>query len=323
MMLRSTWLLVAASLCLSTGVALRMARRQNTTSPAHRVVGYIPTYREYALDSFDYSALTHVIAAFLEPGRDGGFDASASLQRIVSHSKAKGVPTLVAIGGGIADVEDWLTHMSSDNAQATADKIVQATLNLGADGIDVDLEGELVLASSYNGFCATLAAAAKAHDLIFTAALAKWTTSQAITDHTLGLFDFVNLMVYDYKGPWDTAPPLQHSSYAMAQNEMDYHMISRGLPGNRIALGVPFYGWDFSNASQVTAFTWSQVVANHPEHLDDDDFDGMYYNGKKTIRDKVALAKSLGAGIMIWELGQDAPPGEHSLLRQIKEAMAA
>jgi len=299
-----------------------------TTPPSpppttNRVVGYIPTYREYALESFDYAALTHVIAAFLDPGSDGQFVGSPSLRNIVAHSRAQGVPTLVAIGGGAAEVEVWLEHMNAENSQATVDKIVQTTLDMGADGIDVDLEGELVLAPSYNSFCAVLAAAAKANNLMLTAALAKWTASQAITDQTLALFDFVNLMVYDYKGPWDTRPPLQHSSYAMAENELDYYMNSRNIPGNKIALGVPFYGWDFSDPSQVTAFTWSQVVSSNPEHMDDDEFDGKYYNGKKTIRDKVVLAKSLDAGIMIWELGQDTPPGENSLLRQIKNAMAA
>lgn len=178
-----------------------------------------------------------------------------------------------------------------------------------------------MLADSYNSFVATLSNAVKAKNMGLSAALAKWTASQAITDDTLNLFDFVNLMCYDYKGPWDTTPPLQHSPYSAAEAELDYYINERHIPGEKVVLGVPFYGYDFSDMSSVKDFTWAQIVEQYPSQLDSDNIDSKYFNGKSTIHQKAELAKSMGAGIMIWELGQDAT-GVDSLLQQIKSVMS-
>jgi len=286
-----------------------------------RVVGYIPDYRTEILSSLDYSALTHVIAAFINPDAQGHFTPSWSLKSIVSHAKAKKVTVFVAIGGGGANIPVWKKQMSAQNAKATAQKLVASVLSIGAHGIDVDLEGDLVTGGSYNQFVATLASVAKAHNLGLSAALAKWTCSQAITDETLSHFDFINMMAYDYKGPWDTSPPLSDfSSYAVAKTELDYYTHTRNISGSKLTLGLPFYGYDFTNKKNVLAFTWAQLVQSNPGQIDNDHVGGKYYNGRKTIRAKTALAKSLGAGVMIWELGQDVHSGKNSLLQQIKIA---
>jgi len=269
----------------------------------------------------DYSALTHVIAAFLEPDAQGHFTPTANVKSIVSYTKAKNVTVFVAIGGGGANIPVWKNQMSSANANATAHKIVESVLSLGAHGVDVDLEGDLVTGGSYNQFVATLASAAKANNLGLSGALAKWTCSAAITDETLSHFDFINMMAYDYKGPWDTSPPLSDfSSYDVAQTELDYYTKTRNIPGSKLALGLPFYGYDFTNKKKVLAFTWSQLVQANPDQVDNDNVGGKYYNGRKTIRAKTSLAQSVGAGVMIWELGQDVHSGENSLLQQIKIA---
>lgn len=282
----------------------------------HRVVGYIPEHSSDCITSLDYSALTHVVASFL------AFDPpSQTLRTIVSHAKSQGVSAWVAIGGGGQVSSEWQSRMSEENADASAQAIVDSALELGVDGIDVDLEGELVTGGSYNTFVATLASKVRANNLGLSAALNQWTCSQSITDDTLALFDFVNLMAYDYKGPWDTSEPLgDFSSYAVAENELDYYIDSRGLPASKVNLGVPFYGFDFSDKSHVTDFTWAQIARDHPEQADNDNFDGKYYNGRTTIFAKAQLAKTRGASVMIWQLGQDVPSGEYSLLRQIKMA---
>lgn len=265
------------------------------------------------------------MASFLQPGNDAKFTPDSDITAIINAAKQNGIQAYVAIGGGgNFDPSFWLNLMSAQNAQATAQSIVDAALSLKADGIDVDLEGDLVMGGSYNEFVAVLAATAKANNLGLSAALAKYTCSQAITDDTLELFDFINMMAYDYKGAWDTTEPLSDfSSYEVSQNELDYYINTRGQAGSKMTLGVPFYGYDFSNKKQVTAFTWAQVVSENPGQIDNDNYGGRYYNGRQTIKAKTLLAQSYGAGMMIWELGQDVPsPSENSLLTQIKMAMA-
>jgi len=285
----------------------------------------MPYYRTSALEQVDYSALTHLMASFLQPGNDAKFTPDSDITAIINAAKKNGIQAYVAIGGGgTFDPSFWLNLMSAQNAQATAQSIVDAALSLKADGIDVDLEGDLVMGGSYNEFVAVLAATAKANNLGLSAALAKYTCSQAITDDTLELFDFINMMAYDYKGAWDTNEPLSDfSSYEVSQNELDYYINTRGQAGSKMTLGVPFYGYDFSNKKQVTAFTWAQLVSENPGQIDNDNYGGRYYNGRQTIKAKTLLAQSYGAGMMIWELGQDVPsPSENSLLTQIKMAMA-
>merc|ERR1712216_868108 len=166
-----------------------------------------------------------------------------------------------------------------------------------------------------------LAAKAIANNLGFSAAVVKSTASQGISDDTLALFDFVNIMSYDYKGPWDMSPPLSDwSSYRNAEMELDYFIDSKGLPGSKVSLGVPFYGWNFCNTSHPTSFDWKDFVSEYPEQADVDEFEGKYYNGRKAIFDKSLLAKRRGASVMIWHVAADAPAGEYSLIRQIKNA---
>ena len=69
----------------------------------------------------------------------------------------------------------------------------------------------------------------------------------------------------------------------------------------------------------MTDILYSDVATKYPDQVDNDSFAGKQYNGRKTIHAKALLAKSYGAGIMIWEMGQDVT-GVNSLLQQIKSA---
>jgi hypothetical protein len=87
-----------------------------------------------------------------------------------------------------------------------------------------------------------------------------------------------------------------------------------------MTLGVPFYGYDFTNPTNVTAFTFAEMVNMDPAYAQLDQVGSMYYNGFPTIVQKTILAQDETSGIMIWELGQDYF-GNFSLLKRIDETI--
>lgn len=303
-------------------IAPLLALGLSTTALAeYRVVGYVPDYRTDMLSSIDWAPVTHVMASFLNPNTKGVFKPSAGLREVITAAKAQShIKVYVSIGGA-AVPGNWATMMNSTNRAATAKAIADTAAALGVAGVDVDLEGSLVQSADYNPFCAELYTALNAKGLKMTAAVAKWTAG-SIADSTLNKFEFINLMAYDYTGPWETAGNHAHSTIKMAQTELSYYANSRKVPADKIVLGVPFYGYDFADLSNVTEFLWSDIVSSHPEAMDQDSLviagEAKYYNGRRTIHQKAIMGAPYG-GVMIWELGQDVYDVKaNSLLEQIR-----
>lgn len=197
----------------------------------------------------------------------------------------------------------------------------------GLDGLDVDLEGSLVADTvNYNPFVRLLADKVHAKNKLVTAAVAGWQKS-AYSGSALAKLDFINLMAYDYTGPWSPKGVGPHSSYTKAIADLESFAAKDGVGKDRITLGVPFYAHQFYTEDGVklgNSVTFSDVLDLFPQAMDQDSagtrntLDGIYfYNGRPTIRDKTIKAREFG-GIMIWEMGQDAT-GENSLLKVIAD----
>lgn len=285
-----------------------------------RVVGYIPTYRGLNPNAYDLTALTHLCIAFANPAAGAPGNVSfgvndAHVQTLVTAAHERGVYVLASIAGaGGGEVVEAAIQ------PAVVDTFVAALVTLvdkfELDGIDVDIEGSHVNAFTYDPFVAKLKAALPAGKLV-TAAVATW-NGDDFPDTALQTFDFINLMSYDHCGTWSGA--CEHSNYEESIEELSYWENDRGVPAERMVLGVPFYGYCWGAACADTALTYASIIATYPEGRDSDYFSGDGYtishNTAATISDKAVLAKEHG-GIMIWELGQDAA-GADSLLQVIK-----
>ena len=129
-------------------------------------------------------------------------------------------------------------------------------------------------------------------------------------------------MAYDATGTWAPDRPGQHSSMEMAKGNVAY-WTGRGLPKNKIVLGVPFYGYGFGKAFRNNGYAFSEITTQFPgsESLDQVG-ETIWYNGIPTIRAKAkyVLEEGLG-GVMIWSLDQDAK-NEKSLLRALFDALS-
>ena len=109
--------------------------------------------------------------------------------------------------------------------------------------------------------------------------------------------------------------PGRHSTLEQARTDVAT-FTKRGVPPSRLVLGLPFYGRSVADGKQTR--TYAEIAANKKLPGTTDESEGIYFNGPVTIAEKVRWARKEGlAGVMIWELGQDAT-GDASLLRVIR-----
>ncbi len=280
-----------------------------------RVVGYVPTWKWSLVSSLDYTKLTHINVAFVNPtDNQGTLSAGQNLSTLVSNAHANSVEVLASIGGASGPLSYYQTLLQDANRPAFIDSLVKYMNDNNLDGIDVDLEGNALNIDEYGVFIQELADTLHQEGKLVTAAVAQW-NGDLIPDAALDSFDFINLMAYDATGPWDPGNPGPHSPYSKATTDINYWRYNRGVPQDKIVLGVPFYGYEFFG-TYATAMTYDDIVTTYPGAEWKDKHGDLYYNGIPTIEDKTALAMSTAKGIMIWELGQDAPD-PYSLLTTI------
>lgn len=296
-----------------------------TAPPPRRVVGYLPTYRSLSPSNLDFETLTHLCIAFANPTADGASDfdegVRASIQPLVDAAHQSGVRVLASIAGG-TDLGGGA--VAAEIVPERRDAYIASLLALldryQLDGIDVDIEGEHVT-ETYEPFVQALGTALPEGKLLTTAVATN--NGAAFSAAALAEYDFINLMAYDACG-WSTVP-CEHSSLTRVDEELAYWVGERGVPQDKLVLGVPFYGWCWGCGTEQTALTYESILAEYPEAATTDLItDGertISFNGPTTIAQKAELAQEYG-GIMIWELGQDAA-GEGSLFRVIAAAQRA
>jgi GH18 family chitinase len=288
-----------------------------------KTIGYLHYYRFALNDQIKYDKITHLNIAFANPDMSGNLSVgnNADIAPIVETAHDANVEVYISLAGGAltpAWAAAWESLIQVQNRSAFISKIIQYTLDHNLEGIDVDLEWSHVNAD-YSGFVLELRDSVDNYDLGLTAALPGTYRYPQITNAALAAYDWINMMVYDLTGPWNPSNVGPHSPYSFAENAINY-WVSQGVPKNKLTLGVPFYGYDFTDQNNVTALTYASIVAMNPNNAQVDQVGQIYYNGIPTIEAKTALAMNEVSGIMIWELGQDTFD-EYSLLDKIYEVI--
>jgi len=139
-----------------------------------------------------------------------------------------------------------------------------------------------------------------------------------VSQESLEAYDFINVMVYDKTGIWRPNDAGPHSPYSYAVEAIRFWTRDKRIPPERITLGVPFYGYDFTPPAHSVSYR--EIVAQDPASAYRDSIDSTYYNGIPTIVRKTELAKKTLGGVMIWEISQDTT-GELSLLRAVHQTV--
>lgn len=288
-----------------------------------RLVGYLPDYNQsyaYYARTLNLTRVTHLILAFGHAPMCNGpctaqSDMSISLQQtdadiatLVTAAHAAGVKVTISLGGGDApgdaSISQFYNAGLSSQFAAAIDAYVTAH-NL--DGVDVDMEEPSTMGTPYGTFVSDLAARLHPEGKLLTAAVAPY-LEHAIPDSALPQFDFLNVMTY--------------STESQAIADLGYYALQKGVPANKLVLGVPFFA---ASADQSLAIPYAQVLAAYPNAWQTDVVSGgslaggvtLYYVGEATMAEEAQLGAKYG-GIMIWELTQDAA-APHSLLDVIRK----
>ena len=289
-----------------------------------RVVGYYSTccFSEY--DKIQFCKLTHLNIAFANPLTDGTIvlpgNSGDLLKNVMdtARSQNSNIKIYISLAGGWLSNEmanTWKNFLASpQDRPILIEKIVSYVLDNGFDGVDLDLEWGYVT-TGYSDFVIELRDALKEQSKGITAAYPSETRYSLITEEALNALDFINLMAYDYTGPWNPSPG-QHSSYNHAKQGINFWKNKVGINPSKLTLGVPFYGYDFQNSTTVKSFTYGSMIASDISNSEKDNVGKKYYNGRPTIANKVKLASQNLSGIMIWRLGADSF-SEYSLLETI------
>ncbi len=307
-----TGLLLLGVAFLAGGSVSTAADRAAAPPPEFRLAGYLPDYRlaEFDLDSL--SGLTDLILFSAEPTADGGIDFSrlkaAPWEKLRLWKTRHRTRLILCVGGWDRSAAFPAVSASPALRQTFARQLAAACLERRFDGVDLDWEHprDATEAEHYGLLLQQLRTEFQPHGLVLSITLAAW---QPLTPAAVEAVDYVQVMAYDHPG--------RHSTFEGARDDIA-RVLKAGAARRKVVLGLPLYGRDIKQPDTVR--TWRQIVERDPQ-ITGDEQEGLFLNGPETIQRKTewALSEKLG-GVMVWELGQDAP-GDRSLLRHIHRAI--
>lgn len=245
--------------------------------------------------------------------------SDAQLQSLVAQAHRTGTKVVASLGGAVIPPcgGDWERLLQPQTRPVLVRNLVAMVDRYDLDGLDIDLEGDLMTridaAGDYTPFVRELGTALHARSKILTAATGSYPGGM-VPDSSLPFFDLIGIMSYDQVGPTWGTPGGEHSTYAQAVADLTL-WIRKGVPTSRLALGVPFYGRGFGTFRE--GWSLQDIASQFGNAQLNKDIAGqrcggcsyITYNGFPTIERKAELAGAWGAGVMVWEVGQDLQDG--------------
>ncbi len=278
------------------------------TPPPFRIIAYAT---DAIIESLiPYDQLTHINYSFLTPNADGTFNPITNawkLQQIVATAHTRNVQVLISVGGWGWDNQFEELAANPESRSAFVQNLKAFVHQYQLDGADIDWEYPDPGESSQNFLALITELRAVMPDKLLTSAVVAYGDEYGlgISTEIFELFDFINIMTYAGK---------DHGTMEQFNKGLEY-WSSRGLPMDKIVIGVPFY-------SEPGGVSFTKLVQDDPAAAQVDTFDYIgaeqRYNSIQTIQTKTKIAMQQAGGIMFWALDHDAQ-GEFSLVNAIYE----
>ncbi|HQJ75729.1 MAG TPA: glycosyl hydrolase family 18 protein [Bacteroidota bacterium] len=325
----------------------------NIFAQSRKVIGYYPSWNKasFPANQVKYEYLTHIIHAFIYPTDDGselvvpyGFEFPA----LISAAHQKNVKVILGIGGW--GQSNGFSPVVSDTAKRRKfiNDVVEMCKVYGYDGVDLDweypksndrnnltllmreLKGELLKLNP----SMTLSIAAPSTD---------WNNGYDWNE-VKNILDWIGIMTYDFHGSW-TNHSGHNSPLYTPKNDADgsveqsfKYYIAKGIPSDKLCIGVGFYGWLFTSkslygastaASQITytnivprlssgwKYNWDSV-SFVPYLTDPNNTQVLSYDDTLSVKYKCEYIKKNNiGGLIIWAIGQDKVGSTQPLLETV------
>lgn len=327
--------------------------------PPPVVLGYYPSWVSHPNPKeINFARFTHLAHAFLKADPDGTLHENKGIpnRELARRAREKNVKTLISLGGA-GSAKTFRAIVKSDEARrryvAAVGKLVYDS---GYDGIDVDWEpteneedrkGLVVLVGALRESLpwSTITMAAPGSD---------WYGRWWDVDALKGRIDLLNVMSYDFHGPWSDhaghnaalhgAPDDEDAAVSNVSASLTYWADKRRWPKDKLNLGIPCYGRGFAvkawGAKQTAQAPHESISSRDVRHLLDDGWRRAWdakvgvptllkegsgelisYEDAESAALKGAWAKEKGLrGIFFWQIEQDWVDGDHEI---VKSASAA
>lgn len=179
--------------------------------------------------------------------------------------------TSIAVGGWSWSGRFSDVAATAEGRRAFAESCGEFVARYGFDGVDIDWEfpvsgGKpensrrpedkqnytLLMQALREQLDAQAARDGKGYELTFAGSAGAWFLDKIELDRLHPLVDHIHLMTYDLHGPWDKMTGLTAPLYSDPRNGPYWSVadavrlyLSRGVPKEKLVMGVPFYGYRY------------------------------------------------------------------------------
>ncbi|KAJ5893739.1 hypothetical protein N7495_005430 [Penicillium taxi] len=330
---------------------------------------YYPSWRVYkgkTPSTMNLALTTHVFYAFLRVQANGEIchlDQKADLEYPADGTKGclnalnlqrqqfPHLKLLVSVGGGSGSQAFKDVAASPDSRVRLAQALRHFVDQFLFDGVDLDWEHPSTPdeGRDYVLLLQELRKSLPGPRYLITTALpvGEWCLKHINLGKAAEQVDFINLMCYDYAGPWTElsghqsqlyTPDRPHNSFAKRSGHAAVsYFLARGVPSRKLVLGVPLYGRSFlgvdgigqrftGHAGEGGTFDYSSLPQAGAQEFFDEKVgaawcvggDGGFvsYDTPDTVRLKANYAKAnkLG-GVFYWTGVADAIEPDRSLVK--------